>query len=227
MLVTSCRCRPRPPKATREPTRSSTRPRNPRRRRSRRPSQKCPHLPLEPVVTRQYTNYWCVPAATSRRCGTSLEDVEQPAPTPGSSPSTGRSRAAQPVPIPDARAMTSQGWAWALREYTGLRPSRRVAFTAKNAAMGAIVGRRSLGPATRWGSRSTMARTPGSCSATRPQPSASSPSKRTILGFLRERAARPGSRSVEVPLHLDDAFRKVYGTRTTSGSARSSGKNAG
>ena len=163
-----------------------------------------------PAVVRQYKNYWCVPAATQTMWNLLTRDVERDVGSPAV-------RSTRQIRMHNRYRYTTngndiQGWAWALRHYTG-QPYDARAFTSQDDRHRAPSSRRSTGPVTRSGSPSTTARTPGSSSATRPQPSADGPDQADDPRASTSAARSDrGSRDPWKYRYLSMAsFRKVYG----------------
>ena len=170
-------------------------------------------------MVRQYTNYWCVPAADP-------DDVE-----------------------PDRAATSQHGYT--APEVRSTRRSARTTATATSPSGNDIAGlglgpaalhrravpgpvvrleddgdatrssRRSTAPVTRSGSPSTTARTPGSCSATRPSRATRSPRSRRSSGFYVSGPLGPGSPDPWQYRYLIDGRSSARSTAsTTSGTRR-------
>ena len=165
-------------------------------------------LPLRRPSTRQYRNYWCVPAATQTMWNLVLH-LERT--LPASRTLYRADPHAQPLPYATA-GNDVQGWAWALRHYTG-KP-----YTAQVATYSGRTrdprDRRGDRPdrTSRSGSPSGTGRMPGSSSATRPGPAGHRPDQAPILGFYVIGPLGPGSSDPwKYKYYISlSTFRKVY-----------------
>jgi hypothetical protein len=160
-----------------------------------------------PAVVRQYKNYWCVPAVVQTMWNM-IEDT--------SNVQWARQRSLYSNIRKHNRYRYStkgndiQGWAWALRYYTG-EPYRARSFTSKTTAMRAIAEAidrtgHPVGITVHHGAHAWIVL------GYKAQPSATDPSKRTILGFYVSGPLGPGSRDPWKYRYMSMAsFRKVYG----------------
>jgi hypothetical protein len=185
-----------PPSAETEPTPEPTPP----------PVQKVFHY-RSAAITRQYTNYWCVPAATQ----TMWNLIK------GISNNTYRRQKSLYRQIREhnryrytTKGNDIQGWAWALRKYTGKAYQPR-SYTSKSTAIRAIAKAidrtgHPVGITVHHGTHAWIVL------GYKAQPSATDPTKRTILGFYVSGPLGPGSRD---PWRYDyismTSFRRVYG----------------
>ena len=118
-----------------------------------------------------------------------------------------------------------QGWAWALRYYTD-EPYKARSFTSKTTAIRAIVEAidrtgHPVGITVHHGTHAWVVL------GYKAQPSATDPTKRTILGLLRQRPARTRLQGpVEVPLHVDGVVPQGLRQVPRARPARSSGKTS-
>ena len=155
-----------------------------------------------PPITRQYKNYWCVPAATQ----TMLQPDRKARRTCGTLGS--RSLYYQIRKHNRYRYRTNgndiQGWAWALRYYSEgavPRPGVRVEDDRHHAAIVEAIDRTGhpVGITVR-----ATGRTPGGARLQGPSRSAADPNKQTILGFYVSGPLGPGSRDPwQVPVPVD------------------------
>ncbi len=160
-----------------------------------------------PAVIRQYKNYWCVPAATQ----TMWNLIEA---TSNANYSRQHALYTQIRKHNRYRYVTNgndvQGWAWALRAYTG-EPFTARSFVSKNSAMHAIVEAidrtgHPVGITVRHGTHAWVVL------GYKAQPDATDANKRTILGFYVSGPLGPGSSDPWKYSYLSMAtFRKYFG----------------
>lgn len=158
------------------------------------------------AIIRQYTNYWCVPAATMTMVnlikGTSKRSYARQ-----------HSLYHQIRKHNRYRYRTSgndvQGWAWALRKYTGF-PYRARSYDNKTTALRAIASAidrtgRPVGIAVHHGSHAWIVL------GYKALPSATTPGARKILGYYVSGPLGPRSRDPwRVRYYSMASFRKVY-----------------
>ena len=160
-----------------------------------------------PAVIRQYKNYWCVPAATQTMWnlihGTSNAKYARQKALYSKIRGHNRYRYS-------TKGNDVQGWAWALRYYTG-QPYQVRSFTSKTASIKAIAEAidrtgHPVGITVHHGTHAWVVL------GYKAQPSATDPGKRTILGFYVSGPLGPGSRDPWKYRYMSMAsFRKVYG----------------
>ena len=159
-----------------------------------------------PAITRQYRNYWCVPAAVQTMWNLVM----------GTSNVTFARQQNLYALIRHhnryhyrTRGNDVQGWAWALRHYTN-EPYWARSYSVKNDALRAIVAAldrtgHPVGVAVRHGTHAWIVL------GYKARPLATDPSKKTILGFYVSGPLGPGSSDPWKYSYISlSTFRKVY-----------------
>ncbi len=152
---------------------------------ARRPSSPSVNLYRSSAMVRQYTNYWCVPAATQSMVNLVRSTSNRTLPDAEVLLQADRSHNRYAYAT---RGNDPQGWAWAFA------PTPGTPYIAPGVHQQAAAARRDRrvdrsDPRTRWVSRSGAARTPGSCSGIAPAIDPVEPTEEDDPGLLRERAA--------------------------------------
>ncbi len=158
------------------------------------------------AVIRQYTNYWCVPAATQTMwnliSGTSNGTYARQKSLYGSIHRHNRYRY-------PTKGNDIAGWAWALRNYT-LRPYQWRSYVTRSTALAAIAATIDrtgdpVGITVNHGSHAWIVL------GYKSQPLASDPTRRTILGYYVSGPMGPGSKDPWKYRYLSvAALNKVY-----------------
>jgi hypothetical protein len=159
------------------------------------------------AITRQYTNYWCVPAATQTMWNL-IKGISNR--TYARQKSLYRQIRKHNRYRYTTKGNDIQGWAWAMRRFTGEDYQAR-AFTSKSRAMAEIAEAidrtgHPVGITVHHGTHAWIVL------GYKAQPSATDPDKRQILGFYVSGPLGPGSRDPWRYRYVTmSTFRRYYG----------------